>query len=235
MPRIYMKVKVQDTVIKKVLSTYVPLPLPMMEYEVVGATLKADVQKEDDASPYVDLWDSWFYKSWKEDRSTMHPLAENWQHLLGIFWKFSLRWWKCCHLKLWIVFGKIYQSSSHITHKKLIKGRCINHINQDRGVDTHKVYQCYGNGRYSYIGWCIQRRGLIPILKDFYLPMIECMKRIADCSWWEWDTGSSLFFWKWPQQYQAWDKEVRPYYAMDNSFQFFALRIQSKRRRIETR
>ena len=46
-----LKVKVQDTVIQQVLSTSVPLPLPVMEDEVVGAILKADVQKEDDADP----------------------------------------------------------------------------------------------------------------------------------------------------------------------------------------
>ena len=53
---IYMKLKVQDTVIQQVLSTSVPLPLPMMEDEVVGAILKAGVQKEDDVAPPVALW-----------------------------------------------------------------------------------------------------------------------------------------------------------------------------------
>ena len=47
----------QDTVIIQVLSTSVPLPLQMMENEVVGAILKADVQKDDDATPLVTLWD----------------------------------------------------------------------------------------------------------------------------------------------------------------------------------
>ena len=50
-----LKVKVQETVIQQVLSTSVPLPLPRMEDEVVGEILKADVQKEDDAAPPVDL------------------------------------------------------------------------------------------------------------------------------------------------------------------------------------
>ena len=103
-----LKVKVQDTVIHQVLSTYVPLPLPMMEDEVVGAILNANVQKEDDAYPPVALLYSWFYISWKVDRSMIHPLAENWQHLLGIFRKFSLRWWKGRQIRSWIVFGKRY-------------------------------------------------------------------------------------------------------------------------------
>ena len=85
MSRIDMKVEVQDTVIQQVFSTSVPLPILMMEDEVAGVVLKADGQKEDDTAPTVALWDSWFYRSWKAYRDMMHPLAENWQHLLGIF------------------------------------------------------------------------------------------------------------------------------------------------------
>ena len=177
---IYLKFKVQDTVIQQVFSTFVPLPLPMMEDEVVGAILKADVQKEDYAAPLVALWDSCFYISWKADRAMMHPLSENWQHLLGIFWKFSLRWWKHCQLRSWIAFGKRYQSSYRITHKTWIKGRSISHINQDGGIDNQKLYQWYGNGRDGYIRWCSQQRGSIPILKDCYLQLRECMKRMTD-------------------------------------------------------
>ena len=65
-----------------------------MEDEVDGAILKTDYQNEDYAAPLVDLRNSWLYKSWKIDRAMMHPLAENWKHLLGIFCKFSLQWWK---------------------------------------------------------------------------------------------------------------------------------------------
>ena len=132
---------------------------------MVGIFLKADVQKEDDAAPPITLWDSWFYISRKPDRVMMHLLSENWQYLLEIYRKFSLRWWKLRQLRSWIAFRKRYQSSSHITNKTWIKGRSISHTNQYGGVDTQKVYQWYGNGRDGYIIWCSQRRGLIPILK----------------------------------------------------------------------
>ena len=61
--------------IQQVLSTSVPLPLLMMEDEVVGEILKVDVQKEDDAAPPFFLWYSWFYISWKADRVIIYPLA----------------------------------------------------------------------------------------------------------------------------------------------------------------
>ena len=85
MPYIDLKVKVQDTVIQKVLSTYVPSPLTMMENEVVGEILEANVHKEDDVSPLVAHWDLFLYRSWKADRAMIHPLVENWQHFLEIF------------------------------------------------------------------------------------------------------------------------------------------------------
>ena len=96
----------------------------------------------------------------------INTLAENWQHLLGIFQKFSLQWWKRRHLRSCIAFGKRYQSSYHITHKTCTKGQYVSHINKDIGVDTQKVYQWYGNGIDGYIRWCSQQRGSIPILKD---------------------------------------------------------------------
>ena len=63
--------------IEQVLSTPVPLPLPMMEDEVVGEILKAGFYKEDDTAPPVALLDSWLYRSWKADRAMLHRLAEN--------------------------------------------------------------------------------------------------------------------------------------------------------------
>ena len=78
MPRIDLKLEVQDTVIQQVLSNSVPLPLPMMEYEVAGSILKYGGQKEDGVAPTVALWDSWFYRSWKAYRNMMHLRAEHW-------------------------------------------------------------------------------------------------------------------------------------------------------------
>ena len=46
------------------------------------------------------------------------------------------------------------------------------------------------------------------------------MKRITNFSWWEWDVGLSLFFWKCTQQYQTCAREGQPNYAIDNSPQY---------------
>ena len=58
--------------------------------------------------------------------------------------------------------------------------------------------------------------------------MRECIKRISDCSWWEWNAISSLLFWKCPQLYQAWSREGQPNYVIDNSPQFLRPQDPSK-------
>ena len=78
-PRIDQKVDILDTVIQQVFSTSVPLPLPMMEDDVAGSILKSGGQKEYDEDPPLALWYSWFYSSWKSNRSMVHSLAVNWQ------------------------------------------------------------------------------------------------------------------------------------------------------------
>ena len=40
----------------------------------------------------------------------------------------------------------------------------------------------------------------------------DCIRRAAGSSWWEWDQGSSLFFWRWPRGYRKWALEGQPHY-----------------------
>ena len=81
----------------------------------------------------------------------VHPLSENWQRLLGIFQKFSLRWWICHQIRSWIAFAKRYHTSYHITHRTWIQGWSVSYINKDEGVDTQQVYQWSDKGRGGYI------------------------------------------------------------------------------------
>ena len=117
MPCIDQEVDIRDNLIQQVLSTSVTQPLPMMEDDLAEAILKSDGQKEDDADPPFSLWDSCFYRSWKADRPTVHPLANNWQHLLCIVMKFSLKWRKHHQLRSCIAFEKRYQRSSHFNQR----------------------------------------------------------------------------------------------------------------------
>ncbi len=31
--------------------------------------------------------------------------------------------------------------------------------------------------------------------------VLECITKAAGCTWWKWDAGSRLFFWRWPKEY----------------------------------
>ena len=61
------------------------------------------------------------------------------------------------------------------------------------------------------------------------------MKRIDNYSWREWDAGSSLLLWKWPQLYQAWAREFQPNYEIDNLPQFLRPRNPSKTEEDQTK
>ena len=150
----------------------------------------------------------------------VYPLADNWQSLLCIFWKFSLRWRKLRQLRSCIAFEKRYHRSSHINHMSCIKGKSVINTNQGEVVNTQKDYKWSYTGRECYIRCYNQRRLLIPILTDLYLPMEYCIKIISDLLWWEWDTGSSLLFLRWPKLYQLWSWEGHTKYAIGNSPQY---------------
>ncbi len=53
-----------------------------------------------------------------------------------------------------------------------------------------------GRKRYS-AAWQLQSTILGPS-KD---GVKECMEKAAGCTWWKWDAGSRLFFWRWPKEY----------------------------------
>ena len=53
-------------------------------------------------------------------------------------------------------------------------------------------------GLASYTSWWHSRSR---VDKDSVVGF-DCLLRIADCSWWEWDGGSTLFFWRWPVEFR---------------------------------
>jgi len=40
---------------------------------------------------------------------------------------------------------------------------------------------------------------------------LECLKKAAGASWWDWDEGSRLFFWNWPVKGRAWARDGQPH------------------------
>jgi hypothetical protein len=40
----------------------------------------------------------------------------------------------------------------------------------------------------------------------------DCLTRAAGASWWDWDAGSRLFFWRWPVESRKWARDGHPMY-----------------------
>lgn len=42
----------------------------------------------------------------------------------------------------------------------------------------------------------------------------EALGRVLGASWWDWDAGSSLFFWAWPESHVRWAMEGQPHFII---------------------
>ena len=57
-----------------------------------------------------------------------------------------------------------------------------------------------------------QNRQKNEILKASLPIAVDCFFRAAECTWWEWSAGSSLFFWRWPRSHSHWAWDGQPHY-----------------------
>lgn len=39
----------------------------------------------------------------------------------------------------------------------------------------------------------------------------DCIRYAAKASWWEWDGGSCLFFWRWPGPFRLYARDGQPH------------------------
>ncbi len=127
-----------------------------------------------------------------------------------------LRIWKRGLFRHFILWAKQH-------HQELVApySWCTGQYNWDSfkfspGVNTHSTQtvlwdadrKCYfwlrgdkrsgnvGLKRYQ-TGWKLRQR----VLGKSRLAAQECIAKAAECSWWKWDAGSRLFFWRWPKEY----------------------------------
>jgi hypothetical protein len=38
----------------------------------------------------------------------------------------------------------------------------------------------------------------------------DCLVRVADYTWWNWDGGSTPFFWRWPEEFRSTIRDRAP-------------------------
>ena len=180
------------------------------DYEVgreFGAVLKVEGQKHDDAAVPVHLWDSMFQKERALDTCITHPLPKYWRQGIAALREAILLIWRRRRLREWVRSTRRYQEHNHIcTHKSWFRL----HVTAQYPMGN---WSWSDQGRANYMGW-YRTRYSIPYFQLSQLPARDCFHRIANCSWWDWDAGSSLFFWKWPLPYQHWARDGQPHYQV---------------------
>ncbi|EJK54761.1 hypothetical protein THAOC_25584, partial [Thalassiosira oceanica] len=63
-------------------------------------------------------------------------------------------------------------------------------------------------GKERYVLWCAALRKAVAG-RDV---AAECLTRAAAATWWEWNGGSTLVFWKWPKGSQLYAREGQPHF-----------------------
>ena len=101
----------------------------------------------------------------------------------------------------WIVVAPV-EWHSNSWHKKVKKA-----------MQTYDwTYSWSATGKAAYVRWHKNRHKSNSFLKHCFIPAGDCFTRIANCSWWEWTAGSTLFFWKWSKLHRIWARDGQPHY-----------------------
>ena len=73
------------------------------------------------------------------------------------------------------------------------------------GKRTYWVHSWVQHKRTSKIPSKKRRRDGVCLAVELYKDLVvgtDALKRLAFASWWSWDIGSTLFYWRWPKRYQ---------------------------------
>ena len=136
--------------------------------------------KSDDSAVNVRIWDNMGLSLFRQaDPGVYARLTESLRVL-------CLRWWKRNLTRgFWVWFRSNRLSTPH----KWVSSS-----------PTSTEHQWAPDGRRQYmVAWRVDMRG-----REIDLaPARDAIGRAADSSWWAWDRGSGLFFWKWPESYRS--------------------------------
>ena len=79
-----------------------------------------------------------------------------------------------------------------------------------RGGGCIHVYKWTSGGLELYRRWHQEQRAhgsqrALAVARD-------CIHRGAEASWWDWDEGSALIFWRWPKACRQWAMQGQPHF-----------------------
>ena len=120
-----------------------------------------------------------------------------------------IRIWRRTVLKSWICYytsGLTGVAARPVFHQKVLD----NWVERD----TSHTYRWKDSGLEHYRKWHRERRDrkLHQALESAY----DCIRRGAEASWWDWDEGSSLIYWRWPSTHRGWAMCGQPHFVVSD-------------------
>ena len=70
------------------------------------------------------------------------------------------------------------------------------------GLRKLRLIVCKKNVRRSFSKWFGEVGKHRSEKENIFRDGMKACAKVNQCSWWNWDKGSSIFFWRWPRHYQ---------------------------------
>jgi hypothetical protein len=148
--------------------------------------------KSDDAAVPTHLWDQ---RALRLAEDVLPTQSE--KKALNMMRNACLKFWKRTTVKdLCSYLGSRNKKKHGKLHHVAPVSEESSHSYQGSTVPIRK-WSSSGQGSYS-TWWHSESR----LDKDTKVGL-DCVRRVADCTWWEWDGGSTLFFWRWPEEFRV--------------------------------
>ena len=218
------------------------------EGERLEEVRKQDGQKADDATVPVALWDSMFLLTRREDTGVNQiPLVQDWRKGLELFRTGMIKAWRRIHLHSWIrsMYSRLppdfvdnfppSRASSWVSWRPVLGAKIRVRCSKGEWLIRQHTYDVKYewakgriNGRSQYQKWHKNRRSH-PSLSRSLDPGRDCIRRASGATWWEWNAGSSLFFWNWPTKtHRLWAMEGQPHFELGPMPRFTAPQKKAK-------
>ena len=160
--------------------------------------LKQDSQKRDDAEVPTHLWDRHLKDTYP---SYLGGLPLDWEGRMEPIREFLLRRWRRNLTRSFVAYrrNRLPRALTDGTQKSWHWTRA--------GRQGHTWTT---GGQDAYRRWWRVIRSHPSSLVDMG-PGLECLRKAAGASWWDWDEGSRLFFWQWPAEGRTWARDGQPH------------------------
>ena len=167
------------------------------ETPVGDLVLKEEGQKQDDAEVPVRLWDMHLATA---RGGKLEEMPIGWRKSLATLRRFFLRVWRRTLTRSFFLYrqGRLPRSFLPSTSRPTVVG-------------THDgTFGWAPRGRFDYRTWH-QNIANHPGSSSDIKAGRECVEKASGATWWEWNEGSRLFFWRWPDRARTWARSGQPH------------------------